>query len=84
MSKLFEIGRTMQFVFAILLIHASNIQVNAKKPNINSVFEGRLARARNTAIASSIANEVNNKLKNKAKKEAIVGDEIFVSPQEVT
>ena len=74
----------MQFVFAILLIHARIIPLHAKKQNVNGVFEGRLPRAHNTAIASNIANEVNNKLQKDVKKEAIVGDEIFVTPREVS
>ena len=73
----------MQFVFGILLTYACIFQLSARKQNTHGVFEGRLARAHNTAIASIIAKEVNNKSKNEAKKESIVGGAIFVTPQEV-
>ena len=73
----------MQQLFKIVfvLISITGIQPIAK--TINGIFEGRLKRARNTAIASNIADAINGQNFHKPSDENTKRSYVFVSPQEV-
>ena len=58
------------------------IRPDAKK--IDGIFEGRLTRARNAAIASTIADAINVKKAQKSIIKTIGRNHIFVSPEQVS
>ena len=73
----------MQQLLKIVLVL---ISITLAKPNakrINGIFEGRLKRARNTAIASNIADAIKSKNFQKPRDGNISRSHIFVSPREV-
>ena len=57
------------------------IKSNAK--TINGIFEGRLIRARNMAIASNIADAINGQNFHEPNDSNIKRSHVFVSPREV-
>ena len=73
----------IEFVYAILLIHGHTLQIYAKKSNDNGIFDGRLTRAHNTAVASNILDNFNKKQRTEVETETTERDAIFVTPQQV-
>ena len=73
----------MQQLFKIVLLFMKIILIKSNAKTINGIFEGRLNRARNMAIASNIAGAINGHNFHKPKDGSINRSHVFVSPREV-
>ena len=68
-------------LFSLVMMSMNHIHSN-RRP-INGIFEGRLSRARNTAIASNIASAINSRKKYMTRGRNVDRKHIFVTPQQV-
>ena len=73
----------MQDLFKTVVVLISITLVQPNEKTINGIFEGRLKRARNTAIASNIAEAIKGKNFLKPNNGNIKRSHVFVTPQEV-